>query len=129
MRKRTQDHMGAKVSVYRSGTTTFNSTTGMIDTPARTAYYQGKARIWTVNTGQAVIAGEADITLANTNISIPWGSASPQKDDLIIVESNPPDPTLVGKAFRVMAIDGGGLIGGSIRMTCATFTDSAVWSE
>lgn len=129
VRKRAQDHMGATVSIFRDATQSFNSTTGIVETPVRTAYYTGIARVWTVDSGQVILAGEADITTANTNVSIPWGSAQPQKDDLVKINSNQADPTVVGKVFRVMNIDGGGLIGGTIRMSCTAFTDSAVWSE
>lgn len=129
VRKRAQDHMGANVSVYRGTTQTFNSTTGMVETPVSAPYYTGVARVWQVDSSQVIMAGEADITVANTNISIPWGSTLPKKDDLVKINKNPVDPTLENEVFRVMGVDGGGLIGGSIRMSCAAFTDSAVWSE
>ena len=129
VRSRVQQHMAATITLYRYGTTEFDEDTGMVEIPTRSSIYEGKARIWQTNEGQAVIAGEADIATLTTNVSIPWESVMPHKDDVVVVKRNPGDVGLVGKAFRVLLVDGGGLIGGARRMQCSALADSAVWAE
>lgn len=129
VRKRAQDHMTATVSLYRSADVTFSDTTGVSTTPTRTAYYTGKCRIWSLNTGSSVVIGDTDIAVADTVISIPFGSAEPKIDDMAVVSDNPPDPTLEDQAFIIQHFDGGGLIGGTIRLSCKAIVDSANWQN
>lgn len=127
VRKRAQDHMISKISIYRPVDVTFNSLTGMVETPTRDPWYVGKARIWQQNTGESVILGEANVSLSTLNISIPFGSDAPKIDDVVTVALNPSDPTLEGTAHAVVYYDGGGMIGGTIRMSCRSLADSAEW--
>lgn len=129
VRNRVQQHMAATVTLYRYGSTEFDDDTGMVEVPSRSSIYEGIARIWQTNEGQVVIAGDSDIATLTTNISIPWDSVMPCKDDIVVVKSNPGDVGLVGRAFRVLYVDGGGLIGGARRMQCSALADSAVWSQ
>lgn len=129
VRKRAQDHMIATVTLYRPVDVTFNDTTGIVGTPSRASYYTGKCRIWSLNTGSSVIIGETDIAVSDTIISIPFGSPAPKIDDMAVVGINPPDPTLNSMAFIVQHFDGGGLIGGTIRMNCKALADSADWQN
>lgn len=129
VRKRAQDHMTANVKIYRPVDVQFNDLTGMVETPARDPYYTGIARIWQQNTGDSMILGEAHISTSTTNISIPFGSPTPKIDDVVLVVSNAVDPTTVGQAYSVMHFDGGGLIGGTIRMSCRRLADSATWQN
>lgn len=127
VRNRVQEHMDGWVSIYRWADVEFDENTGIISYGTRTPYYQGKARIWQVNDGDVVVAGEANITTLMTNISIPWDATVPHKDDIVIVDRNIPDPSIIGFQFRVMFIDAGGYIGGARRMRCVSFSESASW--
>jgi hypothetical protein len=129
VRDRIQDHMEAYVTIYRHGDADFSATTGLVTYPSRSPYYAGKARVWQLNDGDAVVSGEADITILTTNISIPWTAPSPLKDDILVINRNVVDATTVGRVFRVMYVDGGGYIGGTRRMRCVSFSDSAVWEN
>jgi hypothetical protein len=91
--------------------------------------YAGKARIWESNTGQIVIVGDAAITLMQTNISIPFSAPKPKRDQIVVVNYAPQDSDLDGRAFRIIAVDGGGQIGATRRMTVTAYTDSDVWSR
>jgi len=123
--------MAATVTIYRHAETIdFDDITGLADLPGpRTEVYSGKARIWTSNTGSVTVVGEAEITLTMTNVSIPLDASLPQKDDVIVVDANAHDTATVGNTYRVMGVDGGGLIGGARRMSCSTFSDSAFWED
>lgn len=129
VRSRIQDHMDADVTIYRHGDADFNATTGLVTYPSRSSYYTGKARVWQLNEGDAVLSGEADITVLTTNISIPWSAPAPLKDDILVINRNIVDESTVGRVFRVVYVDGGGYIGGTRRMRCVSFSDSAVWEN
>ena len=129
VRDRAQMHMGAIVTIYKSGDVGFDPANGLSVFPDRNSYYEGKARIWQVNEGDMVVSGEAQITQLTTNISIPWDAPSPKKDDIIVVVSNEPDTRLAENVFRVVYVDGGGYIGGTRRMRCVSLTESANWNN
>jgi hypothetical protein len=120
--------MEAEISLYRYGTTDFNDLTGLLSVPSRSAIYVGKARLWQANDGTVIVTGDADISSTVTNISIPWNGVEPQRDDIAVVTYSPIDDAMLGKAFRVVSVDGGGLIGATRRMRCIALAESASWS-
>jgi hypothetical protein len=117
------------VSIYGGAQKGLNTDTGVVETLFVAPWYSGKARIWESNTGATAMMGEAAVTLMQTNISIPFHVGMPKKDQIVVVTSAPQDPDLVGRAFRVIAVDGGGQIGAARRMTVTAYTDSDVWSR
>ena len=130
VRDRVREHMKANISIYRHpDTVTFDDMTGMVSIPARSVQYTGIARIWSVNTGTPAIIGDVEVSTSSTNISVPIDDFLPEKDDVVVVNSNPGDTSITGKAFRVINVDGGGLIGGARRMQCVALADSAEWEE
>lgn len=129
VRSRAQDHMNSTVSIYRDAGSIFDDTDGSFQVTTNDPYYTGKARIWLSNAGSAVVIGEADITTTITNISIPFSVTSPQKDDIVVIDDNPNMESLENIAYRVTAVDGGGFIGATQRMTCVALTDSAIWNR
>ena len=131
VRERAQDHMAATITLYRhADTINFDELTGIAEIPlGSTVVYAGKARVWTSNSGGAIVVGEAEIATISTNVSIPLDAPMPKKDDIVVVDTNPHDAVTVGTAYRVMSINGGGLIGSVRQMSCTAFTDSSFWEE
>jgi len=119
--------MEAEISLYRYGTTDFNDVTGLLSVPSRPAIYSGKARLWEANDGTVIMTGDSDISTTVTNASIPWNDVEPQRDDVVVVTSSPIDASMLGRAFRVVAVDGGGLITATRRMRCISLAASASW--
>lgn len=126
-RRRSTDHMDSTIKLFRYGQISFDDLTGMLTVPDRDPIYTGIARIWQLDEGQPVISGDADIATASTSISIPFYSVMPKRDDIVVVVLCPQDTNLVGTAFRVMNVDGGGLIGAVRRMQCVALADSGQW--
>lgn len=129
VRKRAQDHMNSTISLYRYGSINFDDITGTVTVPDRDPIYSGKARVWQLNEGQVLVSGDADIATASTNISIPFDAALPKRDDIVVIRTCVQDPSIAGMAFRVMAVDGGGMIGAVRRMQCVALVDSGQWTE
>ena len=129
VRDRVQTLMSCRVSIYGGAGKVLNTSTGVVETQWVDPWYSGKARIWETNTGSLVMMGDAPVTLMQTNISIPFDVGVPQKDQIVVVTHSPQDPDLVGRAYRVVAVDGGGQIGATRRMTCTAYTDSDVWQR
>lgn len=129
VRDRIQSLMTCRVSIYDSGNRILNPDTGRVTTSLTNPWYTGKARIWESSTGATVMMGDAAVTLMQTNISIPIDSGMPKKDQIVVVHSAPQDTDLEGRAFRVIAVDGGGQIGAARRMTVTAYTDSDVWER
>lgn len=129
LRKRVQDHMLASITLYRPATGSFNSTTGMVDIPSRSAYYTGSAAIKMLSSGNQVVIGESEISMADTVISIPFDSPKPKIDDVAVVVSNSPNPMLDGMAFVVINFTIGGLLGDTIKINCRSFDDNASWQN
>lgn len=88
--------------------------------------YKGKARIWDVSGGN-ISSGDLSLDTSTTNISIPWDAAAPHVDDVVEVLECPVDPELVGKAFQVVSVDGGGQSRATRRLSCIALTGNALW--
>lgn len=129
VRDRIQTLMSCQVSIYNDAEKVLDRVTGVVETQFMDPWYTGKARIWETNTGATVMMGEAAVTIMQTNISIPFNAGAPKKDQIVVVSASPQDPDLVGRAFRVIAVDGNGQIGAARRMTCTAYTDSDVWAR
>jgi len=117
-----------RVAINRAAGVELNTTTGMNVATAGVEIYQGQARIYSVAGPQVLDLGEADITLRSTYISIPAGYLpAPQKDDIVTVLEARSDEALIGKAFRVLDVDGGGLVRAVRRMQCVAWEESSSW--
>jgi Family of unknown function (DUF6093) len=117
------------VTIHRPGDTVFDDQTGFNAATETTKIYQGKARIYSVAGPQVVEVGEADLTFRSTYISIPAEVfPAPHRDDIVIVLEARSDEELQGKAFRVLDVEGGGLVRAVRRMQCTSLEESSSWS-
>lgn len=117
-----------RISINRPGDVQLNPTTGMNVAVAGEEIYQGQARIYSVSGPQVVDLGEADIALRMTYVSIPsdWLPV-PQRDDIITVLEARSDEGLQDKAFRILDVDGGGLVRAVRRMQCVSWEENSSW--
>lgn len=129
-RKRAQDHMSAMVIVYRpeDPQITFDELTGLSEVPQHEQVYEGKARVWSIDTSGTLILGEADVAQASTNVSIPYdGSVDVRNGDVVYVLAHD-SIAYQGKSYTVMAVSYGGFMDATIRMSCTGLTASNSWS-
>jgi len=116
------------VAIYRPGKVSFNTTTGQNQATEESKIYQGKARIYSVSGPQVVAVGEADLTFRSTYISIPADVLpAPHRDDIVLVLESVSDEELQGKGFRVLDVEGGGLVMAVRRMQCQAMEESSSW--
>jgi Family of unknown function (DUF6093) len=117
------------VAIHRPGDVVLDDETGLNTATESTKVYQGKARIYSVAGPQVVAVGEADLTFRSTYISIPAEIfPTPHKDDIVIVLECVSDESLQGKAFRILDIEGGGLVRAVRRMQCQVLEESSAWA-
>jgi len=116
LKDRVQSHMTSKVTINRIQRGALNESTGLYTADSGTLIYSGEARIWTVNTGTVFDTGAGEMALASTYCSIPQDSVVPNKDDQVVVLYCPGDLDLDGRVFRVVYVDGGGLMTPTRRM-------------
>ena len=68
----------------------------------------------------------ADMAMASVNISIPWDSPTPHRDDVIEIVTTE-DPDWVGGSLRVADVDGNGLSSAVQRMSCTAIVPNRSW--
>lgn len=101
-------NMTATVDIYRGGAVDDHGNVSMpTDATVAAAIYSGPARVYSLASGGSTQLGEMTQFLASSYVSIPTTATPTQADDLIRVSAHD-DDDVVGRWFRVMAIDGGG---------------------
>ena len=69
---------------------------------SRTTIYTGVCRLWEVSVGAAISVAGDDITIQNTNLSIPWDTGVlPKRNDEVLILSAVSDPHVVGKRYQI----------------------------
>lgn len=127
LRKRVEDHMLARIEIFPAEEGTFDETTGVFSVPSRVPFYDGKARIRLLSSGNEIVIGESEISMADTTISIPHDSPRPNADDVIVVTSNPPSTVIEGYVFVIINFEVGGLAGASMTINCRSLDANASW--
>ena len=130
VRSHSEAHFNCQVSINRHADWTLDGVSGELEITQGNSIYSGEARIWSSDTGSVLALGEADINTMATYVSIPWdASPVPDRDDIVTVSSCPGDPDLAGRAFRIMSVDGGGLMRATRRMQVTALSESASWER
>ena len=130
VRNRATLHMVATVAIYRHEDGSFDPVTGMLSSQSGRVIYTGKGRIWYASSGSVTVMGDADIDIIDTYLSIPFATrAVPRRDDVAVVVKSETDPDMVGRAWRIMSADGGGLMNATRKMAMQTMTDSQTWGS
>ena len=81
---------------------------GRVTVDEETPIYGGCGRLWTV-AGSGTIDDGQLVYLSSSYISLPWRVAQTQVDDLIQVTVHE-DPSLMGRWFRVLNVEAGGIL-------------------
>lgn len=130
VRTRALNYMTAAIRVLRMGAPVLDETTGESTAVYTEIVYQGKARVWSVEAAGVLELGDGRITTRQTNVSIPWDATPvPKNDDMVIVDDFGGDVDLDTQAFRIIGVDGGGLIRAARRLTCIEWTPDRYWGE
>lgn len=127
VRDRAQAHMNCTIILSRHRDGLLDPDSGLYTADTGKVIYRGKARIWDSTTGAIINVGEADLATTATYCSIPFDSEMPRVDDLIRVISAPVDGALESRGFRVMNVDGGGLIRATRRMQITALAENRSW--
>lgn len=101
--------------------------TGMITTTFDEEFtgYSGSGRFWLSNDGVVSVVAEGDYSAISTFISIPWDADPvPALDEYVTITSAYEDPTLEGKVYRVVAVDGGGFLRAARRLQVAAVSEN-----
>lgn len=128
LRDRVQGHMNCTIELLRHRDSSLDETTGLYTAVSKTSVYSGVARIWEASSGSIVEVGEADLALVSTYCSIPFDvDVMPHRDDQVLVTACPGDPDLVGRGYRVLMIDGGGLMRATRKMQLIAQAENRAW--
>lgn len=128
VRRRAEAQMQCQVKIYRNAKTELNPATGQIVSGQGPVVYQGKARIWGADGAGAIPVGEGEFTTRATYCSIPVNHTPvPRNDDTVLVLACPYDLDLVGRTFRVVSVDGGGMLSATRRLQVVGFYENRTW--
>jgi hypothetical protein len=74
----------------------------LVYTPGtRTTLYEGPCRLWEISGASAIVVGDADIDIQQTQLSLPWDSPILKKNDEVVITASPSDPSMTNKRFQV----------------------------
>lgn len=123
-----ESNMTATVRVSRLADPTLNVTTGVLTAdPAGDTVYEGAGRVWTVAGPLTMGIGDELSTFSSTFVSIPMSADLPHVDDLVEITAHS-DPTMVGRAYRVMDVEAGSQIPAARKMQVQGIQSSPEWS-
>ena len=127
VRSRAEAHMNCQIILSRHRDGYLDSASGLYTADSGTVYYEGIGRIWDSNTGAIINVGEADLATTVTYCSVPFDTPIPRVDDLLRVVQCSHDPALVGRGFRIIGLDGGGLARATRRMQISALSENRSW--
>lgn len=127
VRNRVEAQMTSRVTIYRNSNPSFDSSSGVYTAHKGTQVYTGKARIYGVDGAGVTQVGEGDFVNRQTYITIPGDAKVPHVDDVVVI-THSVDTDLVGRAWRVIAVDGGSILMHSRRLTVTGVMENRDWS-
>ena len=123
-----ESNMTATVRVSRLADPTLDTNTGILSAdPAGDTVYEGAGRVWTVAGPLTMGIGDELSTFSSTFVSIPMSADLPHVDDLVEITAHS-DPTMVGRAYRVMDVEAGSQIPAARKMQVQGIQSSPEWS-
>jgi len=134
-RRRAELNMNATIAITRMTSPVFIDQPSLLAKERTVQYiYTGKAYIHSLGGSGDTIIGDAGIPLRTTTISVPaeplsYYESMPRVDDVIVVKACDYDPSLVGRAFQVVVLGGGGPIRATRELVCTSWGDSNNWEQ
>ena len=116
-----------QIKIAHQLVSSLDDATGMITTSFDDTFcgYVGSGRFWLSNDGAVSSVGDGDYSTISTYISIPWDATPvPDLDEYVIVTSSYEDPTLEGKIYRIMGVDGGGFLRAARRLQVVAVSEN-----
>jgi hypothetical protein len=129
VRSHSEAHMNCVVSVYGVAEQIFDEQTGLVRSKLGDVLYSGKGRIYSIDGGGSLNIGEAVIATKSTYCSIPWDSPYIAVDSIVIINEMPGDTFNSDTTWRVLAVDGGGLMRATRRLQLVSLTTDGYWVE
>jgi hypothetical protein len=120
--------MTSYVHIHQRSADTFSDTTGLVVTGFGTLLYAGVARIYQLG-GNTIDLGEGQIAMNTTYCSIPWDSQSPTIDNVLQINTCPEDDNLNGTTWRILNVDGGGLVRVVRRLQITEWDSNRYWEH
>lgn len=128
VRNRVEAQMTSRVTIYRNAEPTFDPETGIYTSHKGDPVYTGKARIYGVDGSGVTQVGEATFVNRVTYITIPATTERvPRADDVVVITSSI-DSDLVGRAMRVISVDGGSVLFPARRLQVSGVFENGHWS-
>lgn len=134
-RRRAELNMDSTVVITRMDSPpVYDPTTLLVRSRTSQPVYTGKAFIHALGGNGDTMIGDAGIPLRTTTISIPaetpaWTTQVPRVDDTVTITSCDHDPSLVGRVFQVVSVDGGNPVRGTRALYCTSWGDSNNWEQ
>lgn len=129
VRARAQAHMNCTVKIYAISDQIFDEDTGMVRSKFGEVLYTGNGRVYSIDGGGSINVGEAVIATKSTYCSIPWDSPYIPVDSVVVIGDLPGDTFNEDSTWRVLAVDGGGLMRATRRLQLSSWTSDAYWTE
>ncbi len=129
VRARAEVHMNCTVTIYAKSTNEFDVNTGLVTSGFAAEIYEGKARVYSIDGGGTLNLGEALISTKTTYCSIPWDTPYVAVDSVVVINDMPGDVENESTTWRVISVDGGGLMRATRRLQIVAWTSSADWEE
>lgn len=102
VRDKATENMGYTCRIERVKKPSFDQTTGTATHGEKNTIYEGPCRVWELSGGGPVIIAEDEVTMQNTQLSIPWSTTPiPDRNDEVQILSADDDDDMVGRRFVI----------------------------
>jgi len=118
-----------RIRVVRTSGPVLDSSTLKVTLTSTATVYEGKARIWAINSAGVTIVGENVYNNSSTYVAIPFNAPIPRQDDVVLVLADQGDTSVVNQAFHILDVNGGGLLQSHRILTCAAYAGSRFWED
>lgn len=129
VRNRVEAQMTSRVTIYRNTDPSFDAITGIYTAHKGESVYSGKARIYGVDGAGVTQIGEGTYVNRTTFITIPATTRNVPRADDVVVVTHSIDPDLVGRAMRVITVDGGSVLFPARRLQVSSLLENGHWSS
>ncbi len=127
VRKQAEAQFSCTVRIWTPAPASFDAASGQYTSNEGAEKYRGAARIWSVQANGVLSVGEGDLAMQATYCSIPWNHTPiPDVDDWVEMLSSD-DTDLPGRTWRVIGVDGGGLMRATRRLQITGMTENRSW--
>jgi hypothetical protein len=123
------DLLEGTITVHRQGLAAMDPVTLEVAATSGGVVYSGPARVPIVTPSGPVSVGEGQIPQRTVGFTVPLGAGDFRNDDTVTIDAMPDgsDTTLVGSAWRVTGVSGGGAFGALCKLTATQWFRNGRW--